>query len=88
MYDQPMAGGSERKRPSGELVDARRRMEERLIAGRPPGKGDLKTLWEAYQAAVVEGQVWGDHRLPDDLVADLKADHDAMVRELRERAQP
>lgn len=63
-------------------------MEERLIAGRPPGPGDLKTLWEAYQAAVIEGQVWGDHRLPDDLVSDLKADHDALVRELRERSVP
>lgn len=58
-------------------------MEERLLAGRPPGRGELKTLWESYQAAVVEGRVWGDHRLPDDLVAEMKADHDAMVRELR-----
>lgn len=63
-------------------------MEARLIEGRPPGRGDLKTLWEAYQAAVVEGKVWGDNRLPDDLVADMKADHDAMVRELRARSGP
>lgn len=68
------------------MVVARRHMEARLVAGRPPARGDLKTLWEAYQAAVVQGRVWGDHRLPDDLVADLKADHDAMVRELRERS--
>lgn len=68
------------------MVVARRRMEARLIAGRAPGRGELKTLWEAYQAAVIQGEVWGDHRLPDDLVADLKADHDAMVRELRDRS--
>ena len=61
-------------------------MENRLIVGRPPGQGDLKTLWEAYQAAVVQGKVWGESRLPDDLVSDLKADHDAMVRELRRRS--
>lgn len=67
-------------------IAARRRMEERLAAGRPPSRGELKTLWEAYQAAVIQGQVWGDHRLPDDLVADMKADHDAMVRELRQRS--
>ena len=67
-------------------TEARRRMENRLIVGRPPGKGDLKTLWEAYQAAVVQGKVWGENRLPDDLVSDLKADHDAMVRELRRRS--
>ena len=75
-------------RPQGSeaLIAARKEMEARLIAGRPPRKGDLKTLWEAYQAAVVEGKVWGDSRLPDDLVADMKADHDAMVRELRQRA--
>ena len=73
-------------RSSHALVEARREMEARLIAGRPPTKGDLKTLWEAYQAAVVQGKVWGDHRLPDDLVADMKADHDAMVRELRQRS--
>ncbi len=60
-------------------------MELRLIAGDPPNKGDLKTLWESYQAAVILGKVWGEHRLPDDLVADMKADHDAMVRELRSR---
>ena len=83
-----MAGSPERKLQTEELLNARRRMEERLIAGRPPGKGDLKTLWEAYQSAVIDGQVWGDNRLPDDLVADLKADHDAMVRELRQRARP
>jgi hypothetical protein len=71
---------------SEELVAARRRMEERLIAGRAPQRGDLKTLWEAYQAAVVEGRAWGENRLPDDLVADLKAAHDAMVRELREQS--
>ena len=68
------------------LVADRKAMEKRLIDGRPPGKGELKTLWEAYQAAVVQGRVWGDHRLPDDLVADMKADHDAMVRELRMRS--
>lgn len=69
------------------MVAARARMEARLIAGLPPAKGELKTLWEAYQAAVIEGRVWGDHRLPDDLVADMKADHDAMVRELRGRGR-
>ncbi len=70
---------------TNELVAARHRMEMRLVAGAPPDKGDLKTLWEAYQAAVIQGKVWGEHRLPDDLVADMKADHDAMVRELRSR---
>ena len=60
-------------------------MELRLIEGIPPSGGDLKTLWEAYQAAVIKGRVWGENRLPDDLVADMKADHDAMVRELRSR---
>lgn len=69
------------------MVAARERMEARLIAGQPPGKGDLKTLWEAYQAAVIQGRIWGDHRLPDDLVADMKADHEAMVRELRQRGR-
>lgn len=71
---------------TAQLVVARRRMEARLIAGKPPSRGDLKTLWESYQAAVVQGKVWGPHRLPDDLVADMKADHDSMVRELRGRA--
>lgn len=77
-----------RERPTNtkSLVADRRAMERRLIEGRPPRKGEMKTLWEAYQAAVVDGQVWGDHRLPDDLVADMKADHDAMVRELRLRS--
>lgn len=70
---------------TSDLVAARERMEARLVAGLPPAKGDLKTLWESYQAAVIEGRVWGDHRLPDDLVAEMKADHDAMVRELRSR---
>ena len=83
-----MAGRQDRPFRTAELIAARQHMEERLIAGRPPASGDLKTLWEAYQAAVRHGRVRGDHRLPDDLVADLKADHDAMVRELRARARP
>lgn len=81
-----MSGRPDRWPDADSPIAARRRMEERLIAGRPPSKGELKTLWEAYQAAVVQGQVWGDHRLPDDLVADMRADHDAMVRELRQRS--
>ncbi|MEM7340152.1 MAG: hypothetical protein AAF467_15960 [Actinomycetota bacterium] len=77
---------SEHPRPAtNALVTERARMEARLIAGDPPGPGDLKTLWEAYQAAVVTGNAWGERRLPDDLVAEMKADHDALVRELRAR---
>ena len=83
-----MAGRPDRRLRTEELIAARQQMEERLVAGRAPAQGDLKTLWEAYQAAVLNGRVRGDHRLPDDLVADLKADHDAMVRELRQRAGP
>jgi len=83
-----MAGRPERHLHTEELIAARQQMEERLVAGRAPAQGELKTLWEAYQAAVLNGQARGDHRLPDDLVADLKADHDAMVRELRRRAGP
>jgi hypothetical protein len=75
-----------RSSTSEELVAARQRMEARLVAGRPPENGELKTLWEAYQAAVVQGRAWGEQRLPDELVAELKADHDSMVRELRERS--
>lgn len=86
MYDREMEGRSDRPSNTESLVAARRQMEARLVAGRSPERGDLKTLWEAYQAAVVQGKVWGDHRLPDDLVADMKADHDAMVRELRSRS--
>jgi hypothetical protein len=63
-------------------VTAYRRMEQRLAAGLPPRCGDLTTLWEAYQAAVLAGTMHGETRLPDDLVAEIKADHDAMVREL------
>lgn len=81
-----MAGDPDRSHRTDELHASRQQMAERLIAGRAPGPGDLMTLWEAYQAAVLNGEVGGDHRLPDDLVADLKADHDAMVRELRQRA--
>lgn len=91
MYDGVMGAGADHPHQAGadtgSLLAARRAMEERLIDGRPPAKGDLKTLWEAYQAAVVQGRAWGDHRLPDDLVADMKADHDAMVRELRQRGR-
>lgn len=81
-----MAGRPDRRHRTEQLIAARQQMAERLVAGRAPGPGDPMTLWEAYQAAVLNGQVGGDHRLPDDLVADLKADHDAMVRELRLRA--
>lgn len=81
-----MVGDPDRSHRNEELIAARRQMAERLIAGRAPAPGEPMTLWEAYQAAVLNGQVGGDHRLPDDLVADLKADHDAMVRELRQRA--
>ncbi len=81
-----MAGSPDRQQHTEELIAARQRMAERLVAGRAPAPGDLMTLWEAYLAAVLNGQVGGDHRLPDDLVADLRADHDAMVRELRQRA--
>jgi hypothetical protein len=73
---------------SEELVAARQRMEARLISGRPPQRGDLKTLWEAYQSAVVQGHAWGEQRLPDDLVAELRAAHDRLVRELRRRSTP
>ncbi len=79
--------GTDADRPaSPTLVAARRRMEARLIAGHPPVRGELKTLWEAYQAAVVDGAVWGERRLPDELVAEMKADHDSLVRELRRRS--
>ena len=74
-----------RRYTTTDLVAARRRMEDRLVAGRPPDRGDLKTLWESYQAAVVHGRMWGNQRLPDDLVAEMKADHDELVRELRDR---
>jgi len=67
-------------------IAAHRRMEARLIAGRPPSPGDLTTLWEDYQAAVLAGGMRGESRLPDDLVAELKADHDALVRALSCRA--
>lgn len=68
-----------------QLVVARHRMERRLAAGESPSPGDLQTLWESYQAAVFEGRVSGQQRLPDDLVADMKADHDSLVRELQTR---
>lgn len=94
MYDQRMERRPDRElklvptddEKTSELVRARRRMEARLVAGLAPRRGELKTLWEAYQVAVVQGEIWGEHRLPDDLVADMKADHDAMVRELKQRS--
>lgn len=89
MYDRPMVKTRRRMQHNArQLVVARRQMELRLAAGQPPSSGDLRTLWESYQAAVVGGRVSDRQRLPDDLVADMKADHDSLVRELRARTPP
>ena len=66
--------------PTETPTAVRRRLGERLAAGRPPTGNELPTLWEAYRAAVLLAGPTATARLPDDVVAELRADHDALVR--------
>ncbi|MGI9616267.1 MAG: hypothetical protein ACR2QO_25355 [Acidimicrobiales bacterium] len=69
-------------------IAAVRRMHARLAGGFAPSPGDLETPWEAYQAALRRAGASNKIDLPHDLVLELKADHDALVRSLRARAVP
>lgn len=67
-------------------ITAVRLMEARLVAGLPPSSGDLETPWESYQAALRRAGTSNEIDLPQDLIAELRADHEALVRSLRARA--
>ena len=67
-------------------IAAYRSMEERVAAGNPPSADDLLTPWEQYRAAVLLAGPDNTVRLPSDLVADLRADHEALIRVARRRS--
>ncbi len=71
---------------SSDPIAAHRRLEQRITAGHPPTAGELLTPWEQYRAAVLLAGPASAARLPDDIVAELWADHEALLRILARRA--